>query len=77
MTQGFKGLSLQAYQPLYSVAETLALIKIGRTKFYKEIAQGRIKVVKCGQKTLVTGQAIQDWIEALPRVPSKTQQNSN
>lgn len=65
---------IQIDQPLYSVAETLALIKIGRTKFYAELAEGRIRAVKCGQRTLVPGQAIQDWIEALPYIPAKPKQ---
>jgi excisionase family DNA binding protein len=64
---------MEVNQPLYSVPETLALLKIGRTLFYKEVAAGRIKAVKSGQRTLVPAQSIKDWIESLPALPVKSQ----
>lgn len=67
---------MEVGQPLYSVPETLALLKIGRTKLYEEVAAGRIKAVKSGQRTLVPAQSIKDWIESLPTLPVKRQEGA-
>ena len=57
-------------KPLYTVQEASNLLRVGKTKFYEELAAGRIKAVKSGQRTLVTAQAVKDWIAALPAIPS-------
>lgn len=62
---------IQVNQPIYSVPETLALLKIGRTKFYEEVAAGRIHAVKSGHRTLIPAQTITDWISALPSAALK------
>lgn len=59
--------------PLYTVPETLALIKIGLTKFYAEVAAGRIYTVKAGHRTLVPAEAIYEWIDSLPKSQAKNE----
>lgn len=36
-----------------SVAETLRLLGIGRTSFYKLVKNGEIRIIKCGRRSLV------------------------
>lgn len=57
---------MQFDKPLYTVPETLKIIRMGHSKFYQELAAGRIKAVKAGHRTLVPAQSILDWIAALP-----------
>ena len=48
----------------YSVDDAATLMSVGKRSLYREIASGRIKVVKMGKRTLVPAGAIQDWMEA-------------
>lgn len=38
---------------LHPISEALRLLSIGRTHFYTEVAAGRIRTIKSGNKTLV------------------------
>jgi hypothetical protein len=49
-----------------SVNEFLHWASIGRTKFYDELASGRLKVRKVGRKTIVTMSDALSWLEHLP-----------
>lgn len=55
-------------KPLYTVDEAIGLMRVGRTKFYQELAAGRIFLRKSGQRSLVPAEAIKKWIAALPVV---------
>jgi len=50
----------------YSVTEFMAWASIGRTKFYQEVNEGRLKIRKVGAKTVVTAADAMAWINALP-----------
>ena len=39
---------------------------IGRTKFYEEINAGRLRAVKCGNRTLVLNRDSKAWEHILP-----------
>ena len=43
---------------------------IGRTKAYQEIAAGRLRAVKVGRRTLITHDAAEAWLAALPELNS-------
>jgi excisionase family DNA binding protein len=49
----------------YTVAEFSAAHSIGRTTFYAELKAGRIRVVKCGRKTLVPKAENDAWLGRL------------
>jgi excisionase family DNA binding protein len=49
----------------YSVDEFCAAAAIGRTTFYREVAAGRIRVVKCGRRTLVPATETEAWLGRL------------
>lgn len=53
----------------YSPAQALAVVPIGRTKLFAEIAAGRLRVAKCGRRTVITRAALLEWLEALDEVP--------
>lgn len=61
-------LSYYLEKPLYSVAEASKLINVGKTRFYQELAAGRIRAVKSGKRTLVPAEAITEWVASLPPV---------
>lgn len=50
----------------FTVDEFLAWARIGRTKFYQEIKEGRLRVRKLGRKTLVLKVDATDWLSSLP-----------
>jgi len=48
----------------YSVKEFLRRWGIGRTTFYKELANGNLKTIKIGKRRLVTLRGEREWIKA-------------
>ena len=50
----------------YSVNEFLSAYSIGRTKFYQEVAEGRLRVRKSGGRTLIAKADADAWLESLP-----------
>ena len=59
---------------LYSVEEAIKLMGIGRTHLYQQIQEGKLVAVKCGRRTLISGQAIDAWIGNLPSVNPQYEQ---
>lgn len=51
---------------MLSVNDFCASAGIGRSTFYEEIKIGRIKVKKCGKRTLVPISELEDWPRRLP-----------
>jgi len=49
-----------------TVKEFLEWSGIGRTKFYQEVNEGRIKLRKIGAKSVVTMPDALAWLNALP-----------
>jgi excisionase family DNA binding protein len=49
----------------YTVNQFCAAHGIGRTTFYAELKAGRIRVVKCGRKTLVPETESDAWLGRL------------
>jgi hypothetical protein len=49
-----------------SVKEFCKKYHIGPTKFYEEVKAGRLRVVKCGTRTLVLNRDSRAWEDALP-----------
>jgi len=50
----------------YTVTEAIREIGIGRTKFYSEIAKGRIKPRKLGKKTILLEEDLRAYLQSLP-----------
>ena len=40
----------------------------GRTKTYEEIKSGRLRVRKCGKRSIITEDDAEDWLRCLPTV---------
>jgi excisionase family DNA binding protein len=49
----------------YSVTETSKLLGLGRSTIYLAIKSGALKTCKVGRRTLVTSEALQNWISNL------------
>lgn len=50
----------------YSIDAAAKASHTGRTKLYAEIKAGRLKAVKLGTRTLITAEALAEWLNALP-----------
>lgn len=55
----------------HSIKEAANILGIGVTKVYKEIGEGRLKARKFGKRTLITGDALENWLNALPIVGAR------
>ena len=52
----------------FSINEFCRRYGIGRTNAYEEIAAGRLRAVKVGRRTLITLEAAEAWLAALPEL---------
>jgi excisionase family DNA binding protein len=52
----------------YSIDEFCKRYGIGRTTVYAEIKDKRLKVRKVRRRTIITAEAADDWLRALPEV---------
>lgn len=52
-------------QVLCTVAEAKAAARVGHTKFYQLVGEGKIQTVKCGRRRLVLCSSIRDLPETL------------
>jgi excisionase family DNA binding protein len=50
----------------YSIDEFCKRYGIGRTTVYAEIKDKRLKVRKVRRRTIITAEAVDDWLRALP-----------
>jgi hypothetical protein len=58
---------------LLTVPEAIFTYGIGRSKFYLEVGAGRIRLRKCGRRTLVSADDMEAWAAGLP-VVSRTRE---
>lgn len=52
----------------HSIKESASILGIGVTKIYQEISEGRLKARKFGKRTLVTAEALSQWLNNLPAI---------
>jgi excisionase family DNA binding protein len=53
-------------EPLaYSVKEALDLMPLGRTRLYREIADGRIKVLRSGRRVMIRREELVRYLDRL------------
>ena len=50
----------------YSPNEVAQLVGVGRTFVYQQIKDKRLKIRKAGSRTLITDEAVDDWLKNLP-----------
>jgi excisionase family DNA binding protein len=48
-----------------SIPEFCAAVGIGRSRTYEEIKAGRLRVLKCGRRTLISRDAVTAWLSGL------------
>ena len=49
----------------YSIIEFCELVGIGRSRAYEEIKAGRLPILKCGRRTLIAKEAVNEWLARL------------
>lgn len=54
----------------YTLKEFMALAGVGRSFVYEAIADGHLKAVKAGRKTLIRDEDARAWLGALPPMKS-------
>jgi hypothetical protein len=52
-------------KPGYSIGEVLDLVPIGRSKLYEEIGAQRLRITKCGRRTMILAPDLARWLTAL------------
>lgn len=52
----------------YSIEAAAEVSHTGRTKLYAEIKAGRLKALKLGARTLITAEALSEWLNSLPKI---------
>ena len=61
-----------ALAPLtYTVPQLRTVANIGRTKAYELIAEGKLRAMKAGSKTLVDAESVRSFLAGLPTFPAK------
>jgi excisionase family DNA binding protein len=55
---------MSAERILMKPAEAAAALGIGRNRIYELIAQGRIPVVRVGQRDMIAADALREWAKA-------------
>jgi hypothetical protein len=50
----------------YSIKEVRELIAISNSSICKEIGVGRLRTVKCGNRTMILAADLQDWVSRWP-----------
>ena len=50
----------------YNISDTCKITSLGRTTIYAAIKKGDLKTCKVGRRTLVTAEALQQWLGNLP-----------
>ncbi len=53
----------------YSIPEVCRTASIGRTRLYSEIAEGRLRAVKVGRRTLIRVEDLDAWLRSLGNSP--------
>jgi len=48
-----------------SIPEFCAAVGIGRSRAYEEIKEGRLRILKCGRRTLIARDAVTEWLSRL------------
>lgn len=54
------------FKTLYTIEEAINELGIGRTSLYQEIKKGNLTRKKFGNKTLILGTSIEEWVLNLP-----------
>jgi hypothetical protein len=62
--------SAQDKKRAFDIAAFCQRYGVGRTRAYEEIRLGRLRIRKCGRKTLITEDDAEDWLGSLPSVPA-------
>lgn len=57
----------------YSIDAAAKASHTGRTKLYAEIRAGRLRAIKLGKRTLITAEALAEWLNALPAIGKNAQ----
>jgi excisionase family DNA binding protein len=53
-------------QRALSVRQFASSVGIGRSRAFEEIRLGRLRALKCGTRTIIPAEAVNEWLAALP-----------
>jgi excisionase family DNA binding protein len=55
-----------------TISEACAAARVGKTVLYQAIANGALRAVKRGRRTLLLPTDLRDWVERLPAIETKS-----
>jgi hypothetical protein len=64
------------FQLAYRVSDALHVSGLGKTKFYEEIAAGKILARKVGRRTLIDAESLLDYLKSQPRLGNPKRNSS-
>jgi excisionase family DNA binding protein len=64
------------FKHAYTVRETCDTLSVGKTKLYDLISSGQLQAHHLGRRTLIMGNSLRDFLNALPATADKTSRNS-
>lgn len=60
----------------YRVSEFCQIYVISKASFYREVQAGRLRLLKCGRRSLVERSEAERWFACLKRYPAQTKVDS-
>ncbi|MBL1148323.1 MAG: helix-turn-helix domain-containing protein [Pseudomonadota bacterium] len=61
----------------YSIPEVTQMVGLCRTVIYRELNSGRLRAIKLGKRTLITREAIEEWLSTLDSYPMRNEEGKN
>ena len=60
-----------AHAVAFTVTDACVMTGIGKTRLYELIAEGKLRAMKAGAKTLICAESVRAYLASLPTIPAK------
>lgn len=63
------------HQEFLSIKQVCSKVGISSATLYRRIKSGELTAVKCGQRTFIHNDEVQNWIQSFPEIVSQCENN--